>query len=179
MLKKTAKQEAEEETLLQAEEQAEEELEMYTEQEDIDTDEIKKEDLLQFYDNFINEEPDFTQLDKDDDKYNEFYTSSQKPVNDNDRWAFVKNRRRKCIRYKNTIYNSANFAGAKINRVCKDETLLKAFEKEVLWTNEIDAKGNDPTPFMPPPTNIVQFLRIKNTKIKMLGLGLTKRNWKV
>ena len=174
MLKKTAKQEAEEETLLQAEEQAEE-LEMYTEQEDIDTDEIKKEDLLQFYDNFINEEPDFTQLDKDDDKYNEFYTSSQKPVNDNDRWAFVKNRRRKCIRYKNTIYNSANFAGAKINRVCKDETLLKAFEKEVLWTNEIDAKGNDPTPFMPPPTNIVQVLRIKNTKIKNAWLRAYKK----
>ena len=175
LIKKTTKQEAEEETQLLAEEQAEEELEMYNEEEDMDTDEINKEDLLQFYDNFANEEPDFSQLDNDDDKYTEFYTPSQIPVNNENRWAVVKNRRRKCIRYKDKIYSSANFAGAKINRACKDQKLLKAFDKEVLWTNNIDAKGNDPSPFMPPPTNIVQVLRIKDYKQKNAWLKAYKK----
>ena len=66
---------------------------MYNDQHDMDTDEISKDDLLQFYDNFVSQEPDFSELDNKDDKYNEFYTSYETNNDkENDRWAFVKNR---------------------------------------------------------------------------------------
>ena len=106
---------------------------MYNEQHDMDTDEINKDDLLQFYDNFVSQEHDFSQLDDKNDKYNEFYMSSETDNDkENDRWAFVKNRCQCCVRYKNMIYNSANFVAAKFQNICKDSNLLKTFDKEVL-----------------------------------------------